>query len=393
MNAKKLLLNRYALAALAAVAIGAGWWAWQDGAKQDGTDRYRTEVVAKGDVAQTVSANGTLNPVVLVSVGTQVSGTVKKLHVDYNSKVQAGELLLELDDATYVAQAEQSAANLASSQATLELTKANEARMQALYKQEYVSRQELDQSVQALKAARAGVSQALAQVDKDRINLNYARIRSPVSGVVVDRQVDVGQTVAASFQTPTLFKIAQDLEKMQIDSNFAEADVGLLRAGMPVKFRVDAFPNRNFEGAVRMVRLNPTTLQNVVSYDVVVAVANPQQVLLPGMTAYVNIQAAQRKDVLLLPNAALRFKPQGVKPLPQAGAAPGKGTKAAEGPKSLVYVLDAVGQLKALTVRTGITDNRYTEVVAGDLKSGDKVVVEDTQPGGAKTSLAPPRMF
>ena len=395
MNPKTFFMNRYALLAAVALAIGAVWWAWQGDSGHDATARYRAEVVGKGDVVQTVSANGTLNPVVLVSVGTQVSGTVKKLHVDYNSRVQAGQLLLELDDATYVAQAEQSAANLASSQASLELAKANEARMQTLYKQEYVSRQELDQAVQALKAARAGVSQAIAQVDKDRINLGYARIRSPVSGVVVDRQVDVGQTVAASFQTPTLFKIAQDLEKMQIDSSFAEADVGLLREGMPVKFRVDAFPNRNFEGRVNMVRLNPTTQQNVVTYDVVVAVANPEQILLPGMTAYVNIQAAQRKDVLLLPNAALRFKPQGgPKPeTPKAGLDAGKGTKGAEGPRSVVYILDAASQLKAVAIRTGITDNRFTEVLSGDLKAGDKVVLEDTLPVAAKATVGPPRMF
>lgn len=406
MTLRQLFGNKFFLGALLLATTAGGWWAWQGRNGESAGERYRTDVVAKGDVAQVVSANGTLNPVVLVSVGTQVSGTVKKLYVNYNDRVKAGQVLAELDDALNAAQAAQSRANLASSQASLELAKANEARMQALFKQEYVSRQELDQSVQALKAARASVALSLAQLQKDRTNLGYAVIRSPVSGVVVDRTVDVGQTVAASFQTPTLFKIAQDLGKMQIDSSFAEADVGQIRAGMSVRFRVDAFPNREFQGMVRMVRLNPTTLQNVVTYDVVVAVDNPDQVLLPGMTAYVNILTANKKDVLLVPNSALRFKLNGKagaagkqgatggKDRPKSGERT-KGEAKPEGTRGQVHVLDAQGQPKPVSIRTGITDNRYTEVLSGDLKVGDQVVVEDTRPAPApsQSQHGGPRLF
>lgn len=390
MKIRSLILNRYTLIAVLLALAGGGWWWFHAEGAKVGAERFRTEALVKGEVAQTVSANGTLNPVVLVSVGTQVSGTVKKLYVDYNAKVTAGQVLLELDDSLYRAQARQSAANVASAHASLDLAQANAARMQALFKQEYVSRQELDQSVQALKSAQAALAQAQAQLEKDNTNLSYGVIRSPVSGTVVDRQVDIGQTVAASFQTPTLFKIAQDLSKMQIDSAFAEADVGVVKAGQPVKFRVDAYPNRGFDGVVKLVRLNPTTTQNVVTYDVVVAVDNPEQILLPGMTAYVNIQAAKKSDVLLLPNAALRFRPQGelaksLKALMPEKAKAGSG-KGGDAPRALVYVLKG-SDVRPVVVSTGITDNRYTEVVSGDLKAGDQIVLEDTaavgnRPGG-----------
>ncbi|MFA5826783.1 MAG: efflux RND transporter periplasmic adaptor subunit, partial [Gallionellaceae bacterium] len=262
--------------------------------------QYKTQAAEKGEVKQVVSANGTINPVSLVSVGTQVSGTVKKLYVDFNSKVEKGQVLLELDDALLAAQQKQSKANVQSAMASLELATANEARMRSLFEQAYVSRQELDTTVQAKKAAEAQVQLARAAVEKDQANLAYTVIRSPVAGVVVDRTVDVGQTVAASLQTPTLFKIAQDLSKMQIDANFAEADIGSIRVGQPVRFTVDAFAGRSFKGEVRQIRLNPITQQNVVTYDVVIDVDNPGQLLLPGMTAYVNIAVAERKNALLV---------------------------------------------------------------------------------------------
>jgi HlyD family secretion protein len=253
--------------------------------------------------------------------------------------------------------------------------------MRGLYAQEYVSKQDLDQAEQALKSARAQLAQARAQLDKDRTNLSYSVIRSPVSGVVVNRQVDLGQTVAASFQTPTLFQIAQDLSKMQIDSSFAEADVGSIKVGQPVRFNVDAFPDRVFQGTVRQVRLNPTIQQNVVTYDVVVAVDNPDQILMPGMTAYVNIIVAQRKAVLLVPNAALRFKPQDVAAVSEK--AKGKEERR-EGPRGTVYVLQG-DQLQRVAFQTGISDSRFTEVVSSDLKVGDKVVVDDLKSSTAST--------
>lgn len=335
---------------------------------------YKTQAIEKGEVTQSVSANGTLNPVILVNVGTQVSGTVKKLNVDFNDHVEKGQILLELDDVLLASQVRQDEANLKNMRASLDLATANEKRSRTLFTQEYVSAQDLDTAVQARKAAQAQVEQVQAQLQKDHANLNYSVIRSPVSGVVVDREVDIGQTVAASFQTPTLFKIAKDLSKMQIDSSFAEADIGAIRVGQQVRFNVDAFPNRAFRGMVRQLRLNPTTQQNVVTYDVVVEVDNPDQILLPGMTAYVNIVVAQSKDALLVPNAALRFKPADL-----PAAKPGdKAKKKRDAASGTVYVLDG-DKLKPVSVMLGITDNRNTEVISGEIKAGDKVVAGENQ--------------
>ena len=388
-----------ALAVAACLVLGVGYYLYQKKAAASPEQRYKTHTLAKGDVTQTVSANGTLNPVTLVSVGTQVSGTVKKLHVDFNHQVKAGQVLAELDDAIYSAQVRQSDASMASAQASLQLARANETRMKSLFKEEYVSRQELDQAVQAREAAEAQARLARAQNDRDRANLGYSVIRSPVSGVVVDRQIDVGQTVAASFQTPTLFKIAQDLTQMQIYTTFAEADIGAIRVDQPVRFNVDAFPNRSFSGKVKQVRLNPTTQQNVVTYNVVVAVENPEQILLPGMTAYVSIVVAQKKAVLLVPNTALRFKPaetdkveksdgetaksaNGSRPGGQPGAGGEKREKRRDAGSGTVHVLSE-GQLKPMKISTGITDARFTEVVGGALKEGDRVITGENLPNAA----------
>lgn len=397
MNLRKLLFNKYTMILAVLLIAGGGYYFWDNSRAQSSEARYRTLTVERGDLTQLASANGTLNPVVLVNVGTQVSGTVKKWYADFNDHVKEGQKLLELDPALYAAQVKQSSASLASVRSQLKLAEANAARARELFRQEYISRQELDTSVQALEAARAQVALVSAQLLKDTTNLGYSVIRSPVSGVVVSREVDIGQTVAASFQTPTLFKIAQDLSKMQIDSSFAEADVGNIKVGQPVSFRVDAFPNRSFRGAVRQVRLNPTTQQNVVTYDVVIAVDNPDQALMPGMTAYVNIVVAQRKGVLLVPNAALRFRPADAPPRsadkPQDGRKEGrgkdKGDKGEVAPSGTVYLLDN-GQIKPVRVVVGITDNRRTEVTGGDLAEGAAVVVEDRQPP-AKTG-GPPGM-
>ncbi len=354
--------------------------------------QYRTQAVQTGDLSLTVSANGTINPVSLVNVGTQVSGTVKKLYVDFNSKVSKGQVLLELDNSLLLAQQKQSLANVDSARASLELASANEARTRGLYQQEYVSRLEMDTAIQAKKAAQAGLRVALATVEKDTANLAYSVIRSPVSGVVVDRTVDVGQTVAASLQTPTLFKIAQDLASMQIDANFAEADIGSIKAGLPVKFTVDAFPSRSFQGVVKLVRLNPTTLQNVVTYDVVINVANPDETLLPGMTAYVNIPVAERKSVLLIPNAALRFKPANYEAT-KLNTKGGESSKR-DGFSGRVFILKA-GKLVPVAISLGISDNRNTEIISGEIKAGDLVLLGESQSDSKSSSAAPPprRMF
>jgi HlyD family secretion protein len=389
--------SRLAAIILLLVAAGGGYFLWTKLRAPDLETRYRTTKVERGDLTQMASANGTLNPVVLVNVGTQVSGTVKKWYADFNDQVKAGQILLELDPALYQAQVRQSEATLANAQSQMKLAEANLARTRTLFEQDYVSRQDLDTGIQAVEAARAQVAQNRAQFEKDRINLAYSVIRSPVAGVVVSREVDIGQTVAASFQTPTLFKIAQDLTRMQIDSSYAEADVGSLKVGQSVVFRVDAFPNRTFKGSVRQVRLNPTTQQNVVTYDVVVAVDNPEQILMPGMTAYVNIIVATRNSVLLVPNAALRFRPtEATAPTAstarQDRAGPDASRGKGESPSGTVYVLEN-GQPKPLRVSLGITDSRFTEVTGGALKEGDAVIVEDRQPPAKAASAPGMRLF
>lgn len=405
----KILIGVTVIAGL----IGGGVWYGKQREAQDPEKRYKLSVVEKGEVTQTVSANGTLNPVVLISVGTQVSGTVRKLYVDFNDKVKKGQALLELDDALVSATERQSAANVVNAQATLELAQANEARMKSLLAQEYVSKQEYDQATQALKSGRAQLALARAQNERDRANLNFTVIRSPVDGVVIDRVVDLGQTVAASFQTPTLIKIAQDLSEMRIDTSFAEADIGNIREGQKARFTVDAFPSRSFMGDVQQIRLNPTNQQNVVTYNVRINVSNPEQVLLPGMTAYVNIGVQKREGALLVPNAALRFKPANAgekKPengqkSPSTAGTPGAGGEGAaakagggkgkkrDGQSGTVYIL-AGDELKPVSVQLGITDNRNTEIVGGDLKEGDRVVSGEN--GGApsgKPSSVGMRMF
>jgi HlyD family secretion protein len=371
MKTHSFLFKLLAAGAILALAI-AGYLYWIRQAAPNLESRFRTEAVATGDITQAVSANGTLNPVVLVSVGTQVSGMVKGLHADFNDHVEKGQVLLELDPALLQATAKQSAANVLNVEASLALATVTEARQRTLLAQDSVARQDYDQARQALHSARAQLAQARAQSARDRTNLAYATIRSPVSGVVVDRQVDVGQTVAASFQTPTLFRIAQDLRQMQIDSNFAEADIGHIKVGQPVRFNVDAFANRSFEGKVRQVRLNPTVQQNVVTYDVVVAVDNPEQILMPGMTAYVNVVVAERKNVLLLPNTALRFKPPAGSPALTDDPGPTK----PQASRATVYILEG-NRLRKVTVETGIADSRHTVAVSGNLKAGDRVVLED----------------
>lgn len=345
---------------------------------------YRLQEVAQGDIAQSVSANGTLNPVTLISVGAQVSGRVSKLYVDFNDHVEKGQILLTLDDALFTAQIAQTEGNVRNMQASVDLAKANEARMRSLFAQEYVSKQELDQSVQALKSAYAQLDTVRAQLQRDKTNHSYAVIRSPVSGVVVDRVVDVGQTVAASFQTPTLIKIAQDLSKMQIDTSFAEADIGKIKVGQKAKFSVDAFSGRNFEGTVKQLRLNPTVTSNVVTYNVVVSVDNPEQILLPGMTAYVNIMVAKHDGVLLVPNAALRFKPK--QDESQFGKAPreagprnsNKKSGQDDGATGKVYVLKDDKPMPVI-VNIGISDDRMTEITSPELKVGDKVIAGENQ--------------
>ncbi|MGE5624517.1 MAG: efflux RND transporter periplasmic adaptor subunit [Bacillota bacterium] len=358
------IARRFWLPALVVVILAGGalgYLSFRNG--EQAATSYTTVPARYGDVIQTVSANGTLNPVIEVNVGSQVSGTVQKLYVDFNSRVKKGQLLLELDPTLFRAQMAQSQANLHNAEANLLLAQVNEQRLTPLLKSGFVSQSDVDQAVAGRKVAQAQVELASAQLERDRTNLAYTVIRSPVDGVVINRVVDVGQTVAASFQTPTLFVIGQNLRNMQIDVTVDEADVGQIQLGQPVNFTVDAYPDRKFVGRVAQVRLNPTIVQNVVTYDVVVGVDNHDQALLPGMTAYVNVVVEQRHHVLLVPNAALRVRVAG------AAAAPAESSATT----GVVYVL-ANGALRQVPVKVGASDGQQTEILAGDLRVGDSVV-------------------
>ena len=397
---KKIAHHLINIALILAFLFGA-YYVYQLSHKKKPEDLYRLQTVVSGDIEQNVTANGTINPVTLVNVGTQVSGRVKKIYADYNDQVKKGQILLELEDELFKAQIAQSVGNVKDNEASLELAKANEIRMRSLFEKEYVSKQELDQSVQALKSAEAQLSTTKAQLTRDQTNYGYSIIKSPVAGVVVDRVVDVGQTVAASLQTPTLFKIAQDLSKMQIDTSFAEADIGRIQVGQVAKFNVDAFPNKNFEGMVKQIRLNPTNTANVVTYDIVISVDNPDQKLLPGMTAYVNITFAKHDNVLLVPNAALRYRPKNEDTM----MALKKEDKKTDKPKAeddglargKVYILkDNKPQL--VRVKTSITNGKFTEIISSELKPNDLVITGDMigdQKSGssAQGPNRPPRVF
>lgn len=338
---------------------------------------YRMEKITRGDIRATVTATGTVNAVVTVLVGTQVSGTIKTLHVDYNSPVKKGQLLAQIDPATFQAQVDQARANLFAAKANVEKAEAalldakrTLERNKTLFQKNYIARSDLDTAETTEQAARAQVSAARAQVQQTKAaldfaenNLRYTRIISPVDGTVISRSVDVGQTVAASFQTPTLFNIAQDLTKMQIDANIDEADIGKIKVDMPVEFTVDAYPDETFMGKVFVIRNAPITVQNVVTYDVVIQVDNNDLKLKPGMTANVAIILEEKHGILRVPNAALRFKPDGqdleINGLKGAG----------------VWILKD-GKPDRLPVKTGISDGNHTELISGPLKESQQVVVE-----------------
>jgi len=364
------------------VLVLASLGAWALWARQGGTEapeRWRLESVDRGDIVQVISANGNLNPVTSVIVGTQVSGTILRLYADFNSSVKEGQLLAELDPSLFNASVASSQANLAAAQSSLRLAETKEARTRSLVGKGFISQAELDTAVKELEAARSQVDVARAQLERDRTNLRYSVIRSPISGVVVARNVEVGQTVAASFNTPTLFQIAKDLREMQIETSIAEGDVGGLKEGLPARFRVDAFPGQFFRGAVRQVRLNPTIQSNVVTYTVIVSADNAELKLKPGMTAYVQITADRRNGALRVPNAALRFRPAADPAATAEKGAPGKGPGARrEAQAQRVYKL-VDGKPVAVPVKAGISDSSYTEILEGALRDGDKLVTRDLQ--------------
>jgi HlyD family secretion protein len=361
---------------------------------------YQTAAVTRGPITQAVTATGTLNPVQNVQVGSQVSGNIQKLFADFNSIVKAGQVIAQIDPVVFKANVDQAEGDVANARAALELARLNEARTQALVAKQNSAQSDLDQATATLHQAEANVKIKEGALEKAKADLDHCTITSPIDGIVISRNVDVGQTVAASLQAPVIFQIANDLAKMQIDANVAEADVGGVAVDQDVDFTVDAFPARTFQGKVVQVRNAPITVQNVVTYDTVIGVSNPDQKLKPGMTANVSIVAAHRDDVVKIPNSALRFRMPDQTPSaapkrdPSAsGRGPGNkpgGNRPERRVERTVYVL-ASGSSKptAVTIKTGISDGVTTEVLEG-LKDGDRVVTGMTESGAAPTPASNP---
>ena len=366
---------------------------------------YKTARIERGTIASTVAATGNLSAVTTVQVGTQVSGTIQKLYVDYNSRVKKGQAIAEIDPSLFSASIEQSQGNFLSAEANLQKAKVTLAdaertvnRNRKLLADGIISQSDYDvadtawqSALTSVKAAEGSVTQTRGSLMQSKTNLHYSVIRSPVDGVVISRAIDVGQTVAASFQTPTLFTIAQDLTKMQIEVSVDEADISRIQPDQMTSFTVDSYPEQSFRGKVVQIRNAPIINQNVVTYITVVNVDNTDLKLKPGMTANVSIEVARKEDVLKLPPAALRFKPKSKVEEPkekrQAGApSPGAGSDAGGKPvgrKGIsgqqVYILKE-GKPLAVPVKTGIANNSAIELVESTLKEGDEVIIE--QVGG-----------
>jgi HlyD family secretion protein len=349
------------------------------------TPHYETAAVDRGKIAAVVTANGTLSAIVMVNVGSQVSGRIESLRADFGAKVTKGQVIATIEPSLFRAAAEQATANFRAALAGVERAKAQGLnaerqyeRTKALHAEGLATGADFDAAAAALEVARAdlsvarsGVEQTRAAHDQAELNLRYTTILSPIDGIVISRNVDVGQTVAAALQAPTLFSIAEDLTRMQVDTNVSEADVGKIREGMAVTFTVDSYPARTFRGTVRQVRDNAQTIQNVVTYDAVVDVANDDRALRPGMTASVTFTYAERADVIRIPNAALRYRP-----------AASDGSSSAKPPSPVVrgdqrtlWVLRA-DRAVPVAVRIGVSDANTTELVSGQLEPGERVITE-----------------
>lgn len=387
---------------------------------------YRTEKVTRGDITVVVRATGTLNPVKTVQVGSQVSGIISKIYVDFNSQVREGQIIAQIDSTFLAASVKEAEANYERALAQSNEAYRNLKRTEELFKKNLVSQAEMDAAQTSYETSLAQLKQAQASLDRAKVNLRYSIIRSPIDGIVISREVDVGQTVAASLQAPKLFVIANDLKKMQVEANVDEADIGNVKIGQKVTFTVDAYPGVEFEGTVTQIRLAPQMVQNVVTYTVIIEVPNPDMKLMPGMTATVSILVDRREEVLRIPALALRFQPpadvvekaekelmekfksadslnkrhnsdstnSNFEPRGSIGNPPGNFARMREffqggssGNKSRqiqrIWVKDEKGNIRPTIIRTGISDNRYVEVIGGRINEGDEVVI------GMETAGAP----
>jgi HlyD family secretion protein len=407
---------------LVVVAAGVGYWRYRASHRAPDV-QYRSAPVETRRISARVTTSGTLSAIVTVQVGTQVSGRIQKLFADFNSPVQKGQLVAKIDPQLFEASVQQAQANYLSAKAGVATADANAlnadkqfARTNALHDQNLASQADLDTAEAAvatghaaIDAAKASVAQALASLHQAEVNLSYTNIMSPIEGVVISRSVDVGQTVAASLSAPVLFTIAQDLTKMQVDTNVAEGDVGRLQVDMKTFFTVDSFPGQRFVGKIRQIRNSATTVQNVVTYDAVIDVDNKDLRLRPGMTANVTVVYAERPRTLAVANAALRFRP----PPSLAGSAATTGddahkhthgapTAASDAPEArTVWVLRG-GTPQPVSIHAGLTDGSVTEIVDGDVHEGDQIVTDTVSAdapaasgggGGGGGSPAMRRMF
>jgi HlyD family secretion protein len=423
MNRKRILLIILTILVLA--GTGYGFRLWSQGAKES---PYISAEVQKGNVTQVVTATGSLSAVITVQVGSQVSGAIDKLFADFNSKVKKDQVVAQINQDKFKATVDQARANLLAAQANVTKAKASMEdaqrtldRNKELKKRDLIAQSEFDTSQAAYDSAaaqyevnKAQVNQAEAALNQSSVDFNNTVIRSPVDGIVVSRNVDVGQTVAASLQAPILFLIANDLSKMQVDTNVSEGDVGNVWVGQDVTFAVDAYPSRRFKGTVQQVRNAAIMVQNVVTYDAVVGVDNKELLLKPGMTANVEFLVSRKEDVLKIPNAALRFRPLSERQPPaqvaaagqaggpgaeagggagRRGGSPnaGQGSRNREGGVNRQGTVYTIRDQKAIPVRVrlGISDGSYSEVVAGDLKAGDQIILSMA----SQTSSTPRRFF
>ncbi len=376
--------SRWVVVALLVFAAAAAltWWSTHRSAPV----HYVTVPAARGTITRTAAATGTVNPVLTIIVGSYVSGVIQHLFCDYNTQVKAGQVCAKIDPRPYQATLDQYKGQLLRDQAVLNKDRIDLARYQQLATQNSIARQQAEDQVYIVSQDEGTVKLDQALVDGAKLNLDYTDIFSPVDGVVVSRSVTGGQTVAASFQTPTLFLIAKDLKQLEVDTNTSEADMGGVREGDKATFTVDAFPQRVFQGNVTQRRQSPQTVQNVVTYDVVIGVDNSDLTLVPGMTASTTIIIDQRQDVLRVPNQALRYVPGGL----PAAAAPGAGTPPSRQPQ--VWVLRD-GRPVAVTVVPGLSDDNFTEIVKGDLNPADQVITTESRgQAGGQSNLPPPRV-
>lgn len=340
--------------------------------KADVATGYQTFDVKMGTISNSVTATGTIEPIIQVEVGTQVSGIISRIYVDYNSRVKKGQILAELEKTTLEAELSSSEATLASSKTEYEYQQKNYTRVKGLYDKQLVSDTDYESSKYQYDKAKSSYNKAKSDITRVRQNLSYATIYSPIDGVVLNRAVDEGQTVAASFNTPTLFTIANDLTRMQVIADVDEADIGEVKEGQKVTFTVDAFPDDVFEGSVTQVRLQPTTTSNVVTYEVVVDAPNPTLKLKPGLTANITITTMEKSDIMFVPVKAFHFNPG------TAGIAASAGQPSGAPAQDKQIWLQTQKGIVQVTVAVGISDGIYTEVTGG-LKVGDKVITGTSQ--------------